>query len=116
MVRFCRPAPHRSALTGRIIALDSSVREFAQTVSSRAPSDLGRFLSMLLGALAKLERKAQVTGSAQARADQASLLSTADEYARLVNSLRVSHRVPLFDICADTDLKTPNKMTLSSRA
>jgi hypothetical protein len=66
-----------------------------------AASDLGRTLSQSLGALAELERKAQETESAQARTDQASLLSTADEYAPLVNSVRVSH--PCFsDIC------TPN--------
>jgi sorting nexin-1/2 len=69
------------------------VGEFAQTVSELAASDLGKSLSQSLGALAELERKAQETESAQARADQASLLSTADEYARLVNSVRVSLRI-----------------------
>lgn len=64
--------------------------EFAQTISDLATSDLGKSLSHSLEALAELERKAQETESAQARADQATLLSTADEYARLVNSVRVS--------------------------
>lgn len=64
--------------------------EFAQTVSDLAASDLGKSVSHSLEALADLERKAQETESAQARADQATLLSTADEYARLVNSVRVS--------------------------
>jgi sorting nexin-1/2 len=64
--------------------------EFAQTVSDLAASDLGKSVSHSLEALAELERKAQETESAQARADQATLLSTADEYARLVNSVRVS--------------------------
>ena len=64
--------------------------EFAQTVSELATSDLGKSLSHSLEALAELERKAQETESGQARADQATLLSTADEYARLVNSVRVS--------------------------
>ncbi len=64
--------------------------EFAQTVSDLAASDLGNSVSHSLEALAELERKAQETESAQARADQATLLSTADEYARLVNSVRVS--------------------------
>ena len=64
--------------------------EFAQTVSELATSDLGKSLSHSLEALAELERKAQDTESAQARGDQATLLSTADEYARLVNSVRVS--------------------------
>jgi sorting nexin-1/2 len=72
------------------IELASAVGEFAQTISDIAASDLGKSLSHSLEALAELERKAQETESAQARADQATLLSTADEYARLVNSVRVS--------------------------
>ncbi|KAI0305858.1 Vps5 C terminal like-domain-containing protein [Multifurca ochricompacta] len=70
--------------------LASAVGEFAQTVSDLAASDLGKSLSDSLEALAELERKAQETVSAQARADQATLLSTADEYARLVNSVRMA--------------------------
>jgi sorting nexin-1/2 len=66
------------------------VGEFAQTVSDLTSSDLGKSLLHSLEALAELERKAQETEFAQARADQATLLSTADEYARLVNSVRVS--------------------------
>ncbi len=68
--------------------------EFAQTLSDLATSDLGKSLSYSVEALAELERKAQETESAQARADQASLLTTADEYARLVNSVRVSYPGP----------------------
>jgi sorting nexin-1/2 len=70
--------------------LASAVGEFAQTVGDLGASDLGQSLSQSLEALAELERKAQETVSAQARADQATLLSTADEYARLINSVRVS--------------------------
>ncbi|KAI9451700.1 Vps5-domain-containing protein [Lactarius psammicola] len=70
--------------------LAGAVGEFAQTVGDLAASDLGKSLSHSLGALAELERKAQETESAQARADQASLLCTADEYARLVNSVRMA--------------------------
>ncbi len=67
----------------------SATGEFAQTISDLAGSDLGKSVSHSLEALAELERKAQDTESAQARADQATLLATADEYARLVNSVRV---------------------------
>jgi len=70
--------------------LATAVGEFAQTVSELATSDLGKSLSHSLEALSELERKAQETESAQARADQATLLSTADEYARLVNSVRMA--------------------------
>jgi hypothetical protein len=51
---------------------------------------LGKSGSHSHEALAELEPNAQETESAQARADQATLLNTADEYARLVNSVRVS--------------------------
>lgn len=85
--------------------LASAVGEFAQTVSDLAASDLGKSLSQSLGALAELERKAQETESAQARADQASLLSTADEYARLVNSVRMafSSRVRVYHAWQNAD-------------
>jgi len=66
------------------------VGDFAQTIGDLASSDLGKSLSHSLEELAELERKTQQIESAQARADQATLLSTADEYARLVNSVRVS--------------------------
>ncbi|KAF8498602.1 Vps5-domain-containing protein [Russula emetica] len=72
---------HRSGLA-------SAVGEFAQTVSDLAASDLEI-------SLAELERKAQETESVQARADQATLLSTADEYARLVNSVRMTFSSPV---------------------
>ena len=104
-------------LTGRIIIdLASAVGEFAQTVNDLATSDLGKPLSQSLAALAELEHKAQETESAQARADQASLLSTADEYARLVNSVRVSHHISrLFVYLAPTLTLLLNEMAFSSR-
>ena len=77
--------------------------EFAQAVSELATSDLGQSLSQSLEALAELERKAQEAGSAQARADQAAFLSTADEYARLVNSVRVSTIATALTLNATTD-------------
>ena len=87
-----------------------------QTVGDLAASDLGKSLLQSLGALAELERKAQETETAQASADQAARLSTADEYARLVNTVRVSNHVLVSDICADTNLKTPNKMIFGLHA
>ncbi|KAI9440594.1 Vps5-domain-containing protein [Lactarius indigo] len=85
--------------------LAGAVGEFAQIVGDLAASDLGKSLSHSLGALAELERKAQETESAQARADQASLLSTADEYARLVNSVRMafSSRVRVYHAWQNAD-------------
>ena len=87
--------------------------EFAQCVGDLAASDLGKTLSQSLGTLAELEPITQETESAQARADQASLLSTADEYARLVNSVRVSHPAfpppPLLIFARQTLTETPTK-------
>jgi hypothetical protein len=59
-------------------------------VSDLAASDLGKSVSHSLEALADLERKAQETEPAQAGADQATMLNTVGEYARLVNSVQVS--------------------------
>ena len=98
--------------------LASATGEFAQTVSDLAASDLGKSVSHSLEALAELERKAQETESAQARADQATLLSTADEYARLVSSVRVSVMTG-FDVLspwyADLSASSSSQMAFSSR-
>jgi sorting nexin-1/2 len=85
--------------------LASATGEFAQTVSDLAASDLGKSVSHSLEALAELERKAQETESAQTRADQTTLLSTADEYARLVSSVRMafSSRVRVYNAWQNAD-------------
>ncbi len=83
--------------------------EFAQTVSDLGASDLGKSLSHSLEALAELERKAQETESAQARADQATLLGTADEYARLVNSVRVNAITAFYARATDADSYVPHR-------
>ncbi|KAI9454444.1 Vps5-domain-containing protein [Russula earlei] len=83
--------------------------EFAQTVSDLAASDPGKSISHSLEELAELERKAQQIESAQMCADQATLLSTADEYARLVNFVRMafSSRVRVYHAWqhADAELR-----------
>ena len=78
--------------------LASAVDEFAHAVGDLTASDLGKSLSQSLGALAELERTAQETKSPQVCADQTSLLNIVDEYARHVNSVRVTHRVLVSDI------------------
>ena len=64
-----------------------------------------------LGALAELERKAQETESAQARADLATLLSTADEYALRQLGSGERHEPVLFDV-TDADLSTSLQMSV----
>jgi len=85
--------------------LASAVGEFAQIANDLSASDLGKSVSHSLEALAELERKAQETESAQAREDQATLLSTADEYARLVSSVRMafSSRVRVYHAWQNAD-------------
>jgi hypothetical protein len=72
----------------------SSVGEFAQTIADLALSDIGQSLSHSLNALVDLERKAQELESAQAQADLVTFMATADEYARLINSVRVRRLTP----------------------
>ncbi|KAI0032306.1 Vps5 C terminal like-domain-containing protein [Vararia minispora EC-137] len=67
-----------------------SIGEFVQIISDLASSDIGQSLSHSLSALADLERKAQELESAQAQADLVTIMSTADEYARLINSVRLA--------------------------
>ncbi|KAH9040452.1 hypothetical protein EDB85DRAFT_2272352 [Lactarius pseudohatsudake] len=76
--------------TGRVLGQDRANRADQR--------HLGKSLLYLLEVLAERERKDRVAESAQACADQASLLSTADEYARLVNSVRLSRRVLISDL------------------
>jgi len=63
--------------------------DFAANVGELASSDVGRQLSQSLNGLVEVERKAQDLQTQQAEQDITTLTSTADEYARLVNSVRV---------------------------
>lgn len=58
-------------------------------IADLASSDLGKPLMTSLGLLADVERKAQDIESEQAKQDLVTLMGTADEYARLINSVRV---------------------------
>lgn len=69
--------------------LSTSIGEFAQMIADLASSDLGKPLMASLGLLADVERKAQDIESEQAKQDLVTLMGTADEYARLINSVRV---------------------------
>ncbi len=90
----------------------SATGEFAQTISDLAGSDLGKSVSHSLEALAELERKAQDTESAQARADQATLLATADECTRLVNSVQVGIMSQLYPSSTGVGLSVHHRWRL----
>ncbi|KAI0708835.1 hypothetical protein C8T65DRAFT_206433 [Cerioporus squamosus] len=63
--------------------------EFAQAIADLAACDVGNQLSASLLGLAEVERKAQELQTIQGNQEVATVLSTADEYARLINSVRV---------------------------
>lgn len=88
--------------------------EFAQNVSDLASSDVGKQLAQSLNGLADVERISQDIHSIQAEQDITTLMSTGmlgysffrftltslfevDEYARLINSVRVCN---ISTICA----------------
>ena len=63
--------------------------EFSIAVGDLASSDVGRQLSQSLSGLADVERKAQETQAQQSEQDMSTIMATVDEYARLINSVRV---------------------------
>ncbi|KAF8159458.1 Vps5 C terminal like-domain-containing protein, partial [Crassisporium funariophilum] len=69
-----------------------STGEFAQNVSDLSASDVGKQLSQSLDGLADVQRKAQDIHNVQAEQDIATLMATGkfDEYARLINSVRLA--------------------------
>ncbi|KAJ7066572.1 Vps5 C terminal like-domain-containing protein [Mycena amicta] len=64
--------------------------EFGQTVSDLSSSDIGKQLAQSLAGLAEVQHKTQDLQNLQAEQDLITLLSTADEYARLINSVRLA--------------------------
>ncbi|KAJ7504328.1 Vps5 C terminal like-domain-containing protein [Mycena galericulata] len=70
--------------------LATAIAEFAQTVSDLSSSDVGKQLAHSLAALAEIQHKAQDIQSVQSEQDVVTLLSTVDEYARLINSVRLA--------------------------
>ncbi|KAJ7577034.1 Vps5 C terminal like-domain-containing protein [Mycena floridula] len=64
--------------------------EFAQAVGDLSASDIGKQLSHSLAGLAEVERRAQDIQSTQSDQDMVTLMGTVDEYARLINSVRLA--------------------------
>ncbi|KAF8809467.1 Vps5-domain-containing protein [Phlegmacium glaucopus] len=76
-------AKHRSEL-----AVTSG--EFAQAVSDLSTADVGKQLSQSLAGLTDIQRKVQDLQSVQSEQDMTTLMATVDEYARLINSVRLA--------------------------
>ncbi|THH16957.1 hypothetical protein EW146_g3758 [Bondarzewia mesenterica] len=89
--------------------LATAVGEFTQTITDLTASDLGSSLMGSLAALADVEKKAQELEAEQAQQDLVTFLGTADEYARLISSVRMafSSRVRMYYAWqnADSDLR-----------
>lgn len=67
----------------------TAIGECAQAVTDLSSSDVGKQLSYALAELAEVERKAQEMEGTQSDQDLSTFMATVDEYARLINSVRV---------------------------
>ncbi|KAL0953850.1 hypothetical protein HGRIS_005026 [Hohenbuehelia grisea] len=76
-------AKQRSELAG-------ATGEFAHVVRELSASDVGKQLSQSLAGLADVDRTAQDLQSTQSEQDLTTLMATVDEYARLINSVRMA--------------------------
>ncbi|KAF8634597.1 hypothetical protein AX17_004186 [Amanita inopinata Kibby_2008] len=74
-------AKHRSELA-------AATGEFAHSLDDLAAADIGQELSSSVGGLADMEKKYQSLQSSQSEQDMLTFMSAADEYARLINSVR----------------------------
>ncbi|KAI0343027.1 Vps5-domain-containing protein [Trametopsis cervina] len=104
-------------LRGLVKAIDSvskqraelslAAGEFAQTIADLATSDvgLGTQLAESLEGLAVVERKVQELQEKQSNEDTMGIMSTADEYARLISSVRLafSSRVRMYHLWQNAD-------------
>ncbi|KIM44718.1 hypothetical protein M413DRAFT_25155 [Hebeloma cylindrosporum] len=90
-------AKHRSGM-GYFEEISVATGEFAQNVSDLSSSDIGKQLAQSLSGLADVERTAQDIQNVQSEQDMATLMATVDEYARLINSVRLafSSRIRVF--------------------
>ncbi|KAH7921295.1 Vps5-domain-containing protein [Leucogyrophana mollusca] len=64
--------------------------EFATAVGELSASDVGKQLQLSLGTMVDVARKAEEVQNVQSQQDVITLLSTADEYSRLINSVRLA--------------------------
>jgi len=118
-----------SQLRSLVKAIDSVIKhraemaiatgEFAHAISELASSDLGKQLSHSLSGLADVETKAQEWQQTQNEQDMVTIMSTADEYARLINSVRLafSSRIRTYHSWqnADQDIKRAKQAHERSR-
>ncbi|GBE86443.1 Vacuolar protein sorting-associated protein [Sparassis crispa] len=108
------------AVTKQRTELAAATAEFAQTIADLSTSDVGKQLSNSFTGLAEVERKAQDLQTIQSQEDMVTIMSTVDEYARLINSVRMafSSRVRTYHAWqnADSNLKRVKQAHESNRA
>ncbi|EED79776.1 predicted protein, partial [Postia placenta Mad-698-R] len=85
--------------------MSTATGEFAQTVTDLSTSDVGSQLVGSFSGLADVEQKAQELQSTQSHEDVATLMATVDEYARLINSVRLafSSRIRMYHTWQSAD-------------
>lgn len=69
--------------------LSAAIGELVQHVGDLASSDIGQQLAQSLSGLAEVEKKSRDLQVIQSEQDMVTLLGTVDEYARMINSVRV---------------------------
>jgi len=106
-------ARHRSELS-------AATGEFAQTIGDLSASDVGGQLSNSFAGLTEVERKAQDLQSIQSHEDIVTIMATVDEYARLINSVRLafSSRIRTYHAwqSADSNLRRVKQTHETNRA
>ncbi|KAG1808709.1 Vps5-domain-containing protein [Suillus subaureus] len=70
--------------------LAAATGEFATAVTDLSLSDIGKQLTQSLAAMADVQHKAEEVQTIQSQQDIMTLLATADEYSRLINSVRMA--------------------------
>ncbi|TDL23588.1 Vps5-domain-containing protein [Rickenella mellea] len=85
--------------------LATAIGEFAQTVGDLSTSDLGKQLAHSLSTMSDVEKKAQDLQQIQAQEDVATFMSIAEEYARIINSVRnaFSSRIRCYNLWQNAD-------------
>ncbi|KAG8220989.1 Vps5 C terminal like-domain-containing protein [Butyriboletus roseoflavus] len=70
--------------------LASATGEFATAIAELSASDIGEQLQQILGTLANVEQAAAEAQNIQSQQDMMTLMSTAEEYSRLIHSVRLA--------------------------
>ncbi|KAI5999338.1 Vps5 C terminal like-domain-containing protein [Pisolithus orientalis] len=98
--------------------LSAATKEFAATVSELSTSELGPQLKRSLAALADVEHVVAEAQNTQSQQDVITLMSTADEYSRLIGSVRMAFnsRIRTYTNCQNADAEVRRARQMHDRA